>query len=159
MCAKVVKVSLFRQAGSRQNRSGTSQKNPFHDIPARVAVSRKSPDSTSSTTSQERDFGTSNTAPLTYVFSESFNSLNGNYLMNLLISLIKPLMPEEFRRIIFVHSSPEDLLKHFPSSVLPVKYGGKQTDYYAAEWLRKANEQQDNFPAGGQKTFSDFSAD
>ncbi|GIY30300.1 CRAL-TRIO domain-containing protein [Caerostris darwini] len=80
-----------------------------------------------------------------------FHLVNGNYLMNLLISLIKPLMPEQFRKIIFVHSSPEDLLNHFPRSVLPVKYGGKQTDYYAADWLKKANEQQDDFPAEGQK--------
>ncbi|GIY80162.1 CRAL-TRIO domain-containing protein [Caerostris darwini] len=80
-----------------------------------------------------------------------FHLVNGNYITNLGIRLMRPLMPEEFRRIIFVHSSPEDLLNHFPSSVLPVKYGGKLTEYYMANWLKKANERQDHFPAGGQK--------
>ncbi|GIY14283.1 CRAL-TRIO domain-containing protein [Caerostris darwini] len=52
---------------------------------------------------------------------------------------------------IFIHPSPEDLLNHFPRSALPAKYGGNLTDYYMADWLKKANEQQDNFPVGGQK--------
>ncbi|GIY15686.1 CRAL-TRIO domain-containing protein [Caerostris darwini] len=87
-------------------------------------------------------------APAKYL---GFHIVNGNYITNLLINLSKPLMPAEFRRIIFVHSSPEDLLNHFPRSALPVKYGGTLTDYYMADWLREANEQHGHYTAGGQK--------
>ncbi|GIY27098.1 CRAL-TRIO domain-containing protein [Caerostris extrusa] len=71
------------------------------------------------------------------------------FLMYLLNHITFAVLPA--RRMIFIHSTPEDLLNHFPRSALPVKYGGTLTDYYTADWLKRANEQQGNFPVGGQK--------
>ncbi|GBN28838.1 hypothetical protein AVEN_163220-1, partial [Araneus ventricosus] len=52
---------------------------------------------------------------------------------------------------LYVHSSVDELFNYFPKSAIPAKYGGTLTEYYMADWLKKANEEQDNFPIGGQK--------
>ncbi|XP_055946035.1 uncharacterized protein LOC129976463 isoform X2 [Argiope bruennichi] len=52
---------------------------------------------------------------------------------------------------IYIHSSPVELLNHFPGSHLPTKYGGALTNYCMSDYLKKANEQHSNFPIGGQK--------
>ncbi|GIX72362.1 CRAL-TRIO domain-containing protein [Caerostris extrusa] len=77
--------------------------------------------------------------------------INGNFLLSLALALAKPFLSESIRKIIHVHSSPEGLLDYFPASVLPKKYGGTLNDYYDSGWHRKANEEHDIFPPGGQK--------
>ncbi|GFY48773.1 CRAL-TRIO domain-containing protein [Trichonephila inaurata madagascariensis] len=49
------------------------------------------------------------------------------------------------------HSSPEELLNYFPPEVLPVKYGGTLSDYYMADWMKKANKQHEDLTVKGQK--------
>ncbi|GBO23109.1 hypothetical protein AVEN_168358-1, partial [Araneus ventricosus] len=80
-----------------------------------------------------------------------FHLVNGSYLFNLLLTLSKPFLPEYFNKIIYIHSSVDELFDYFPKSAIPAKYGGTLTEYYMADWLKKANAEQDNFPIGGQK--------
>ncbi|KAF8778457.1 Retinaldehyde-binding protein 1 like protein [Argiope bruennichi] len=57
---------------------------------------------------------------------------------------------------IYIHSSPVELLNHFPGSHLPTKYGGALTNYCMSDYLKKANEQHSNFPIGGQKNIPEL---
>ncbi|GBN53500.1 hypothetical protein AVEN_83326-1 [Araneus ventricosus] len=86
--------------------------------------------------------------PAKYV---GYHIINGNFITNLLVRLSRPFLPEFVRNILHIHSSVEELFEFFPHSMLPVQYGGTLTDYYMGDWLRKANEQHTNFPAGGRK--------
>nr|GBN07638.1 hypothetical protein AVEN_1952-1 [Araneus ventricosus]GBN07667.1 hypothetical protein AVEN_42415-1 [Araneus ventricosus] len=52
---------------------------------------------------------------------------------------------------LYFHSAVEELLNYFPRSTLPIKYGGTLTDYYLTDYLKRANEEQGDFPAGGLK--------
>ncbi|GFV71257.1 CRAL-TRIO domain-containing protein [Trichonephila clavipes] len=70
--------------------------------------------------------------------------INGNILLSTMLTLFKPFMSEMLRKMLYFHSSPEELLKYFPPEVLPVKYGGTLSDYYMADWLKKANEQHED---------------
>ncbi|GFY48771.1 CRAL-TRIO domain-containing protein [Trichonephila inaurata madagascariensis] len=49
------------------------------------------------------------------------------------------------------HSSPEELLNYFPPEVIPVQYGGTLSDYYMADWMKKANKQHEDLTVKGQK--------
>ncbi|GIY17706.1 CRAL-TRIO domain-containing protein [Caerostris extrusa] len=144
-------------------------KNPFLDIPARTAQPRHASSRIQHHPRLRRNGISAPQAlhPFACVLTESHNSRYisskvfgfsfGEWqLLNEFVD--KPVKASDARGIQKNRKSSStrllrfaDLLNHFPRSVLPVKYGGKQTDYYAAEWLRKANGQQDNFPAGGQK--------
>ncbi|GBO12846.1 hypothetical protein AVEN_167956-1 [Araneus ventricosus] len=71
--------------------------------------------------------------------------------MNTLLTLVKPFMPSSIRKIIRIHSSPEELLDFFPRSILPTKYGGDVNEYYMADRLKQINAEEDNYPVEGQK--------
>ncbi|GIX90108.1 CRAL-TRIO domain-containing protein [Caerostris darwini] len=77
--------------------------------------------------------------------------VNGNFMLATALALAKPFLSESIRKILYVHSSPEELLDYFPASVLPEKYGGTLKEFYVSDWYRKANEEHHNFPPGGQK--------
>ncbi|GBN72530.1 hypothetical protein AVEN_90090-1, partial [Araneus ventricosus] len=53
----------------------------------------------------------------------------------------------------FFHSNPEDLLNHFPRSIIPTKYGGSLSNYHDAELMRKMNKDHGNCPEGGQSNY------
>ncbi|GFV71212.1 CRAL-TRIO domain-containing protein [Trichonephila clavipes] len=77
--------------------------------------------------------------------------INGNILLSTMLTIFKPFMSEVLKRILYFHSSPEELLNYFPSAVIPAKYGGTLSDYYMADWLKKANEQHEGLTVKGQK--------
>ncbi|GFY48772.1 CRAL-TRIO domain-containing protein [Trichonephila inaurata madagascariensis] len=77
--------------------------------------------------------------------------INGNFLLSTMLTLFKPFMSEKLRRMFHFHSSPEELLNYFPPEVLPVKYGGTLSDYYMADWMKKANKQHEDLTVKGQK--------
>ncbi|KAF8778455.1 Alpha-tocopherol transfer protein-like [Argiope bruennichi] len=83
----------------------------------------------------------------------SLHLINTNYIVTSLFNIAKAFMPEYFKNKAYIHSSTERLLDYFPKATLPVKYGGTLKDYDCGmpDFLRKANEQHDNFPIGGQK--------
>ncbi|CAL1298553.1 unnamed protein product [Larinioides sclopetarius] len=77
--------------------------------------------------------------------------VNTNFVFSTLLTCFKPFLVESIRKILYFHSSVEDLLNYFPSSTLPTKYGGTLTEYYMADYLKRANEEQGDFPLGGLK--------
>ncbi|GBN82581.1 hypothetical protein AVEN_36866-1 [Araneus ventricosus] len=87
-------------------------------------------------------------APAKYI---EVHCINTNYVLSTLLICAKPFLVESVRKILYFHSSVEELLESFPRSTLPIKYGGTLTDYYTADYLKRANEEQGDFPAGGLK--------
>ncbi|KAF8778459.1 clavesin-2-like [Argiope bruennichi] len=77
--------------------------------------------------------------------------INTNFVLTTLLTCSKPFMIESIRKMLYFHSSVEELFEYFPRSALPVKYGGTLRDYYMADYMKKANEDQGDFPAGGLK--------
>ncbi|GFY45040.1 CRAL-TRIO domain-containing protein [Trichonephila inaurata madagascariensis] len=77
--------------------------------------------------------------------------INGNFLLSTMFTLFKPFMSEKIRKMFHFHSSPDELLNYFPAEVLPVQYGGTLSDYYMADWLKKANKQHEDLTVKGQK--------
>ncbi|GBN08487.1 hypothetical protein AVEN_210596-1, partial [Araneus ventricosus] len=77
--------------------------------------------------------------------------VNANYVLSTLLTCFKPFLDESIRKILYFHSAVEELLNYFPRSTLPIKYGGTLTDYYLTDYLKRANEEQGDFPAGGLK--------
>ncbi|GFY48770.1 CRAL-TRIO domain-containing protein [Trichonephila inaurata madagascariensis] len=77
--------------------------------------------------------------------------INGNFLLSTMLTLFKPFMSEILRRTLHFHSSPEELLNYFPPEVIPVQYGGTLSDYYMADWMKKANKQHEDLTVKGQK--------
>ncbi|CAL1273838.1 unnamed protein product [Larinioides sclopetarius] len=75
-----------------------------------------------------------------------YHLINGNMIMNTILTLLKPLMPSAIKKIIRIHSSAEELLDYFPRSMLPTKYGGNLNEYYMDDRLKQINAQQDNYP-------------
>ncbi|CAL1286104.1 unnamed protein product [Larinioides sclopetarius] len=51
------------------------------------------------------------------------------------------------------HSNPIRLRKYFPTSMLPVGYGGEIRDINSQVWIRRMNNEQEKFSVGGQPNF------
>ncbi|XP_055945158.1 alpha-tocopherol transfer protein-like [Argiope bruennichi] len=85
------------------------------------------------------------------VIYRKYHLINGNAAMNTLLALIKPFMPSFMKKILTIHSSSEELLKYYPRSMLPTKYGGSLSEYYMADRLKKINEEHDNYIVEGQR--------
>ncbi|CAL1273835.1 unnamed protein product [Larinioides sclopetarius] len=85
--------------------------------------------------------------PAKYV---GYHLVNVNVIGNILVALARPFIPKFIENIFYIHSSVKELHKFFPTSMLPVQYGGNLTDYYATDWIKNANQQHGNFPLRGQ---------
>ncbi|KAF8778454.1 hypothetical protein HNY73_015176 [Argiope bruennichi] len=97
------------------------------------------------------EMGNSNKTEVVPVIYRRYHLINGNAAMNTLLTLIKPFMPSFMKKILTIHSSPEELLKYYPRSMLPTKYGGSLSEYYMADRLKKINEEHDNYIVEGQR--------
>ncbi|GIY98246.1 CRAL-TRIO domain-containing protein [Caerostris extrusa] len=81
----------------------------------------------------------------------TIDDFSGTGLRHLPVCTLQNMLLLLHVSFLYVHSSPEELLNYFPAYMLPEKYGGTLKDYYDFDWYRKANEEHNNFPPGGQK--------
>lgn len=54
---------------------------------------------------------------------------------------------------VFFHSASDQLLNHFPKSVLPVDYGGDLKDYYMEDYIKEANKDYGQCTMEGQPNY------
>ncbi|GBM93505.1 Alpha-tocopherol transfer protein-like [Araneus ventricosus] len=79
--------------------------------------------------------------------------LNETPVLRILWSVIKRFLSDKIRNRVFFHSDTEELLKHFPKSVLPVQYGGEILDMHATNFVQTANKEQKKNTVEGQPNF------
>ncbi|GBO07988.1 hypothetical protein AVEN_178948-1, partial [Araneus ventricosus] len=75
--------------------------------------------------------------------------INGSIVLKVAWTVMKPFLSAKMRQRIIFQSEPEDLLNHFPASILPSKYGGSLNDYHNGDLTRKLNREHGNFPITG----------
>ncbi|GFX27702.1 alpha-tocopherol transfer protein [Trichonephila clavipes] len=54
---------------------------------------------------------------------------------------------------VFFHSNGEELLNHFPRSVVPAKYGGDLTDCFQEDLMKQMTKDYGSCPLGGQNNY------
>ncbi|GFQ68249.1 clavesin-2 [Trichonephila clavata] len=70
----------------------------------------------------------------------SYHVVNMAFTGKFCYQMMKPFLPEEIRRKVYIHSSTEGLLEHFPVEVLPREYGGQVKDIDMTGWLKRVME-------------------
>ncbi|CAL1299078.1 unnamed protein product [Larinioides sclopetarius] len=65
--------------------------------------------------------------------------------------IVKPILSEKMTSRIHFHSKSEELLKFFPSSIIPTKFGGKLQDSIdMSEFLRNARKERERYTIEGR---------
>ncbi|XP_035226939.1 alpha-tocopherol transfer protein-like isoform X2 [Stegodyphus dumicola] len=82
-------------------------------------------------------YGGKECAPARYI---SIHIINSSVTSKIGWFIIKQFLSEKLKKRIHFHSSPEKLLKYFPRSALPMKYGGDIISYDMTKWLKDVME-------------------
>ncbi|GBN18426.1 hypothetical protein AVEN_82143-1, partial [Araneus ventricosus] len=80
----------------------------------------------------------------------SYHIVNMSFTGRFCLQLMKTVFPEELKRKIHIHASPEELLDHFPAEIIPEEYGGQLGRHDMTGWLKKVMEPEELEKLGGK---------
>ncbi|CAL1286102.1 unnamed protein product [Larinioides sclopetarius] len=79
--------------------------------------------------------------------------INETVVLKTVWKIVKPFLSQKLKNRVHFHSNPIRLRKYFPTSMLPVGYGGEIRDINSQDWIRRMNNEQEKFSVGGQPNF------
>ncbi|XP_055943723.1 alpha-tocopherol transfer protein-like isoform X1 [Argiope bruennichi] len=79
--------------------------------------------------------------------------VNQTALVSLAWRILYPFLPEKIKKRTHFHSEPRKLLDYFPSSTLPVQYGGDLPEIDSTELTWRLNKEQRDNSMRGQPNF------
>lgn len=80
---------------------------------------------------------------------KAIHILNESLTFKVAYFLVKPFLSAKIKKRFFFHTKMDDLLNHFPRSVLPTEYGGSLEDYDMTDWLAKVMSKEKLARLGG----------
>ncbi|GFY42075.1 alpha-tocopherol transfer protein [Trichonephila inaurata madagascariensis] len=79
--------------------------------------------------------------------------VNDSLLLSTLWTIVKQFISTKLKKRVFFHSNGEELLNHFPRSVVPAKYGGDLTDCFQEDLMKQMTKDYGSCPLGGQNNY------
>ncbi|KAF8778041.1 Clavesin-2 like protein [Argiope bruennichi] len=80
----------------------------------------------------------------------SYHVVNMSFTGRFCLQLMRTILPEELKKKIHIHATPEQLLDHFPAEIIPEIYGGQLGRYDLTGWLKKVMEPEELEKLGGK---------